>query len=100
MTTSSGLGKSHIIESLGRRCCAAGYRVLYSKSAALIELLNKARATKSLPQQVRKLRAYDWLIIDEFGFEKLERSEISDALSLLYKVIDARLGRSTRWSRT
>lgn len=42
-----------------------------------------------------KLRAFDWLIIDEFGFDKLERREISDALSLLYKVIDARVGRST-----
>jgi DNA replication protein DnaC len=91
----SGLGKTHIIEGLGKRCCVAGYRVLYTKSAQLIELLNKARAIKSLPQQVRKLRAFDWLIIDEFGFDKLERREISDALSLLYKVIDARVGRST-----
>jgi DNA replication protein DnaC len=91
----SGLGKSHLIEGLGKRCCVVGYRVLYTKSANLIEVLNKARAIKSLPQQVRKLRAFDWLIIDEFGFDKLERREISDALSLLYKVIDARVGRST-----
>jgi DNA replication protein DnaC len=91
----SGLGKTHLIEGLGKRCCVAGYRVLYTKSAPLIELLNKARAIKSLPQQVRKLRAFDLLIIDEFGFDKLERREISDALSLLYKVIDARVGRST-----
>ena len=91
----SGLGKTHIIEGIGKRCCVAGYRVLYTKSAQLIELLNKARAIKSLPQQVRKLRAFDLLVIDEFGFDKLERREISDALSLLYKVIDARVGRST-----
>jgi DNA replication protein DnaC len=91
----SGLGKSHLIEGIGKRCCAAGYRVFYTKSAMLMELLNKARAVKSLPQQVRKLRSFDWLIIDEFGFDKLERREISDALSLLYKVIDARVGRST-----
>lgn len=91
----SGLGKTHIIEGLAKRCCVAGYRVLYTKSGQLIELLNKARAIKSLPQQVRKIRAFDLLVIDEFGFEKLERREISDALSLLYKVIDARVGRST-----
>lgn len=91
----SGLGKTHIIEGLGKRCCVAGYRVLFTKSGHLIEVLNKARAIKSLPQQVRKLRAFDLLVIDEFGFEKLERREISDALSLLYKVIDARVGRST-----
>ena len=91
----SGLGKTHLIEAVGKKCCAVGHRVLYLKSAMLLERLNKARAVKSLPQQVRKLRSYDWLIIDEFGFEKLERGEISDALSLFYKVIDARVGRST-----
>ena len=31
------------------------------------------------------------IIIDEFGFEKLERKEVSNALSLLYKVIDGRI---------
>jgi DNA replication protein DnaC len=91
----SGLGKSHLIEGIGKKCCAVGHRVCYIKSAMLLDRLNKARAVKSLPQQVRQLRAYDWLIIDEFGFEKLERAEISDALSLFYKVIDARVGRST-----
>ena len=91
----SGLGKSHLIEGIGKKCCAVGHRVLYIKSAMLLDRLNKARAVRSLPQQVRKLRSYDWLIVDEFGFEKLERAEISDALSLFYKVIDARVGRST-----
>jgi len=37
----------------------------------------------------------DLLIIDEFGFEKLERKEVRDALSLLYKVIDGRNRRSS-----
>ena len=34
-------------------------------------------------------------MIDEFGFEKLERKDIPDALSLLYKVIDSRNGRGS-----
>ena len=34
--------------------------------------------------------SWDLLIIDEFGFDKLERKEFPDALSLLYKVIDGR----------
>ena len=33
--------------------------------------------------------------IHEFGFEKLERKEVPDALSLLYKVIDGRNRRSS-----
>ena len=91
----SGLGKSHLLEGVGRACCAVGYRVLYTKSAELIEDLNKAQAIKALSQRVRKYRSYDLLIIDEFGFEKLERKDIPDALSLLYKVIDSRNGRGS-----
>lgn len=91
----SGLGKSHLIEGIGRSCCAVGYRVLYTKSAELIEDLNKAQAIKALSQRVRKYRSYDLLMIDEFGFEKLERKDIPDALSLLYKVIDSRNGRGS-----
>lgn len=86
----SGLGKTHLIEGIGRKCCAAGYRVRYETSASLIENLNQARAIKALPSRVRKYCSYDLLIIDEFGFEKLERKEVPDALSLLYKVIDGR----------
>lgn len=86
----SGLGKSHLIEGIGKKCCAAGYRVRYETSASLIEVLNQARAIKALPSRVRKYCSYDLLIIDEFGFEKLERKEVPDALSLLYKVIDGR----------
>lgn len=86
----SGLGKTHLIEGIGRKCCAAGYRVRYETSASLIEVLNQARAVKALPSRVRKYCSYDLLIIDEFGFERLERKEVPDALSLLYKVIDGR----------
>lgn len=91
----SGLGKSHLIESIGKKCCAVGYRVRYETSASLIEVLNQARAIKALPARVRKYSSFDLLIIDEFGFEKLERKEVPDALSLLYKVIDGRNRRSS-----
>jgi hypothetical protein len=35
-------------------------------------------------------RASKGLIIDEFGFDKIERAEAPQAASLLYKVVDAR----------
>ncbi len=91
----SGLGKTHLIQAVGRKCCALGYRVRYETSASLIETLNKARAIKALTPKVKKYCSYDLLVIDEFGFEKLERKEIPEALSLLYKVIDGRNRRSS-----
>jgi DNA replication protein DnaC len=91
----SGLGKTHLIEGVAKKCCVVGYRVRYETSASLIEVLNQARAIKALSPRVKKYCSYDLLIIDEFGFEKLERKEVSDALSLLYKVIDGRNRRSS-----
>ena len=91
----SGLGKTHLMQSIGRKCCALGYRVRYETSASLIESLNRARAIKALTAKVRHYCSWDLLIIDEFGFDKLERKEVPDALSLLYKVIDGRNRRNS-----
>jgi len=86
----SGLGKSHLIQSVGRCCCAVGYRVRYITSAALLEELTAASGEKTLPTRVRYYSRFELLIIDEFGFDKLERREYPEASSLLYKIIDAR----------
>jgi len=86
----SGLGKSHLIQSVGRCCCALGYRVRYVTSAKLLEELTAASGDKTLPTRVRYYSRFDLLVIDEFGFDKLERREYPESSSLLYKVIDSR----------
>jgi DNA replication protein DnaC len=86
----SGLGKSHLIQALGRRCCAAGYRVRYTTSAALLHDLGTSLADSTMPRRVRYYAGFELLIIDEFGFDKLERDDHRQAPSLLYKVIDGR----------
>src|SRR5712691_4375596 len=86
----SGVGKSHLVESVGRSACAVGYRVRYTTSAGLIENLTAALADRTLPRRVRYYAGFDLLIVDEFGFDRLERREARDAASLLFKVIDAR----------
>ena len=88
----SGLGKSHLVQGIGRACCALGYRVRYVTSAALLEELTAAAGDKSLAKKVRYYRSFDLLIIDEFGFDKLERREYPESPSLLYKVVDSRNG--------
>ena len=71
----TGTGKSHLIQSVGRSCCALGYRVRYITSAQLLEELTAASGDKTLPARVRYYSRFDLLIIDEFGFDKLERCE-------------------------
>jgi DNA replication protein DnaC len=91
----SGVGKSHLIQGIGRSCCALGYGVRYTTSAELLEELTAASGDKSLPSRVRYYSRFDLLIIDEFGFDKLERLEYPESPSLLYKVIDSRSRRGS-----
>jgi DNA replication protein DnaC len=86
----SGVGKSHIVQSVGRAACVLGYRVRYVTSAALLSDLTASLADHSLPQCLRRYSNYELLIIDEFGFDKIERAESAQAASLLYKVVDSR----------
>ena len=86
----SGVGKSHLIQAVGHQACSQGWRVRYTTSAELLETLRASMADQTLPSSLRKYARYDLLIIDEFGFDRLERQESPQAASLLYKVIDAR----------
>jgi DNA replication protein DnaC len=86
----SGLGKSHLMQAIARRCCVVGYRVRYRSSAQLLQDLQSAAGEGTLPRRVRFYSRCDLLIIDEFGFDRLERLECAQAPSLLYKVIDSR----------
>ena len=91
----SGLGKSHILQGLGRRFCALGDHVRSTTSAELLVDLTAALADRTLPQPLRYWCRFDLLIVDEFGFDKLERSLSPQAANLLYKVIDARHGQNS-----
>ena len=86
----SGVGKSHIVQSVGRAACALGYRVRYATSAELLRDLTASLADHSLPQRLRYYSNFELLVIDEFGFDKIERAESAQAASLLYKVVDSR----------
>ena len=95
MVGQSGVGKSRIVESVGRAACVVGYRVRYTTSADLLTDLTARLADHTLPKHLRYYARFDWLIIDEFAFDKIERNETSQAANLLYKIIDGRRQRST-----
>jgi DNA replication protein DnaC len=86
----SGVGKSRIVQSVGRAACAHGYRVRYTTSAELLNDLTASLADHSLPERLRYYSNFDLLAIDEFGFDRIERAESTQAASLLYKVVDSR----------
>src|ERR1700719_3177500 len=86
----SGVGKSHIIQALGQKACVNGYRVWYRTSAQLLSDLTASLADKTLPAKLRRYASPDLLVIDEFGFDRIERTECPQADHLLYKIIASR----------
>jgi DNA replication protein DnaC len=91
----SGVGKSHLIQAIGHSACVMGYRVRYETSASVLQDLTAALADQTLPRRLRYYGKFDLMILDEFGFDRVERLESPQAASLLYKLINARSGRST-----
>jgi DNA replication protein DnaC len=49
----SGVGKSHIVQAVGRAACVLGYRVRYATSAELLRDLTASLADHTLPQRLR-----------------------------------------------
>jgi DNA replication protein DnaC len=89
----SGLGKSHLFKALGRCACVQGLRTCYTTSATLIKDLKTTLADDTLAVRLRYWTNFELLIIDEFGFDRLERQSCPEAPQLLYKVIEGRHGR-------
>lgn len=90
----SGVGKSFLIQSIGLAACAE-FRVRYLTSGELLEDLTAALADQTIHERVRKYARPELLIIDEFGFDRIERSLCPQAASLWYKIIDARSQRGS-----
>jgi DNA replication protein DnaC len=91
----AGVGKSHILQAIGRRACSLGYRVLYKTSAEILTELTASLADKTLSKQLRVYSRPQLLIIDEFAFDRVERLESPQAAHLLYKVIASRSQKSS-----
>jgi DNA replication protein DnaC len=86
----SGLGKSRLIQSIGLAACMLEHPVHYITSGELLEDLTAAMADQTIHNRVRFYARFSMLIIDEFGFDRIERSLCPQAASLWYKIIDAR----------
>jgi DNA replication protein DnaC len=91
----SGVGKSHLIQAIGLNACVLGYRVRYETSASILEVLTAALADRTLPRRLRYYANFDLVILDEVGFDRVERLESPQAAGLLYKLINVRGDRST-----
>jgi DNA replication protein DnaC len=89
----SGLGKSRILQAIGHAACVQGYRVRYATSAGLLQKFTAALADGSFSRMLDDYSRFDLLLIDEFGFDRLEREAQAQASTSYYRLLDARTGR-------
>jgi len=87
MVGQTGLGKSRIIQSVGMVACVQGHHVRYSTSAHLLQEFTAALADGTLTRVLGEYARFDLLLIDEFGFERLEREVEGRASTFYYRLL-------------
>jgi len=81
-----GVGKSHLAQGLGIRAVQNGFSVTFTTADQLIDKLRKDEQNPSRRSHRRKFMSTSVLIIDELGFQTLDRKDAH----LLFKVISHR----------
>ena len=79
----SGVGKSHFAAAIGAQLIENGYRVLFSSTTNLLQKLQGAKQTFSLPSILEKLDKYDVLICDDFGYVQKNQDETNVLFELI-----------------
>lgn len=82
-----GVGKTHLATGLGIKACQAGYPVAFDTAAGWATRLSQAHHSRTgLEQEIKRLRRYRLLIIDELGYLPLD----GESANLFFQLIAAR----------
>lgn len=71
----SGVGKTHLASAIGHGLVEKGVRVLFTSTTALMQKLQAARKTLTLPTALDKLDHYSLLILDDIGYVRKDDAE-------------------------
>jgi DNA replication protein DnaC len=78
-----GVGKSHVASALGHALIQAGHAVLFVPAYELVQELLVAKRDLALPRALRRLDAFELLIIDDIGYVKQSGEEAEVLFTLL-----------------
>jgi DNA replication protein DnaC len=78
-----GSGKTHLLCALGQELIIRGYRVYFTTSALLIQDLLVAKRDLKLSRFIKRLAAFEALIIDDLGYVQQSREEMEVLFTLL-----------------
>jgi DNA replication protein DnaC len=78
-----GVGKSHILASIGHELVQQGYPVLWTSTAALMQRLLAAKRDLRLPRELAKLDRFACLLLDDIGYVQHDQDEMEILFTLL-----------------
>jgi len=78
-----GTGKTHLSIALAREWCFLGRRVLFMTASQLVQDLKAAQNNLRLHQLIKKLDAFEVLVIDDISYVPLAREETDVLFQLL-----------------
>lgn len=81
-----GVGKTHLAIGLGLKAVHAGHRVLFDTATGWVARLREAHEQARLPEELRRLRRYHLLILDEIGYIPFD----AHAANLFFQLISSR----------
>jgi len=84
----TGTGKTHLAQALCHQACRMHFSCAYYPFHQFFNELNKAELKNQLNQLIKKLIKIDLLVIDDFGFKKIDQQ----SAEFLYAIVDARYG--------
>jgi DNA replication protein DnaC len=78
-----GSGKTHLLCALCQELARADRRVLYASCSLLVQELLVAKRDFKLPQLLKRLSAYEGILIDDLGYVQQSRQEMEVLFTLL-----------------
>ncbi|GAA4195573.1 hypothetical protein GCM10022219_20860 [Microbacterium oryzae] len=81
-----GIGKTHLAIGLGVKAAHAGYSVLFDTANNWITRLANAHHKGQLEEELKKIRRYKLIIVDEIGYIPFD----TDAANLFFQLVASR----------
>ena len=81
-----GTGKTHLAIGLGIAAARGGHRVLFATATEWVTRLQQAHQIGKLETELKRLRRYNLIIVDEVGYLPFEQ----DAANLFFQLVSTR----------
>jgi DNA replication protein DnaC len=78
-----GRGKTHLLSAIGHELVQKGYRVLFVPAYSLVQRLLLAKRELKLERELKRLDAYDAVILDDIGYIQQDREEMEVLFTFL-----------------